>query len=314
MSSSWPPYQLLEGATARAEAQLERVERLYHVGQTHAWDGRAVLTRLIEEHGRPRLPDDKREATLKILSLLLWGELAAWSIAADLAEHLEDLEARMAATSQAHDEARHFYVLRDYLHAVGEPVPRLGGLTRRLFQLIFDTPAAAHKLVAMQLLAESNALGLFRGLCDAEVEPVLSCLLPYYEKDEARHVGLGVLYLPRLISRMSQLELARLWAFQLRITALTAGAAMTLEPSARAVGMDARRVAVYTARLQGQLIADMHVRGRVARLVLFDPTLDPGPAWIDFLYPPDPARMSRLHRRAHAAFCSGAALLDRALA
>jgi hypothetical protein len=26
----------------------------------------------------------------------------------------------MAATSQAHDEARHFYVLRDYLRALGE--------------------------------------------------------------------------------------------------------------------------------------------------------------------------------------------------
>jgi len=130
---SWPPYRLLEETLLQsivdgAERRLERLERLYHVGQSSAWDGREVLTRLIAKHGPPRLAPEKREAALRILSILLWGELAAWAISADLAEQIDDVEAKMAATSQAHDEARHFYVLRDYLRALFEPVPRLGGI------------------------------------------------------------------------------------------------------------------------------------------------------------------------------------------
>ena len=35
----------------------------------------------------------------------------------------------------------------------------------------------------------------------AQVEPVLSDLMPYFERDEARHVGLGVLYLPKLLAK-----------------------------------------------------------------------------------------------------------------
>ena len=55
----------------------------------------------------------------KIASVLLWGELAAWSISADLALKLTDTDAKMAASSQVFDEARHFYVLRDYLWEAG---------------------------------------------------------------------------------------------------------------------------------------------------------------------------------------------------
>ena len=34
--------------------------------------------------------------------------------------------------------------------------------------------------------------------------------MPYFERDEARHVGLGVLYLPRLLAKLGPLEAARL--------------------------------------------------------------------------------------------------------
>ena len=111
---TWPPYDLLEeDVAARARSRLDKIERLYHVGQDQAWDGRAVLDALIEKHGPPRLDPERRAAAMRILSVLLWGELAAWAISADLAEHIDHVEAKMAATSQAHDEARHFYVLRD---------------------------------------------------------------------------------------------------------------------------------------------------------------------------------------------------------
>src|SRR4029079_8351460 len=98
-------------------------------------------------YGKPRLPREKRDAALKMLSILLWGELAAWAISADLAEQIDDVEAKIAATSQAHDDARHFSVLRDYLRALGEPVPRLGGIGRRLLISILETPSLVTKLI-----------------------------------------------------------------------------------------------------------------------------------------------------------------------
>jgi hypothetical protein len=51
---------------------------------------------------------------------------------------------------------------------------------------------------------------------------VLTELLPYLERDESRHIGLGVLYLPRLLERLNRLERARLEALQLRIVTLIA--------------------------------------------------------------------------------------------
>jgi hypothetical protein len=63
----------------------------------------------------------------------------------------------------------------------------------------------------MQLLAEGTAMVIFRFLADAKIEPVLSELLPYIEKDEARHVGLGVLYLPQ---RLEKLPLKQLLAIR----------------------------------------------------------------------------------------------------
>jgi hypothetical protein len=62
----------------------------------------------------------------------------------------------------------------------------------------------------MQLLAEGTAMVIFRFLADAKIEPVLTDLLPYIEKDEARHVGLGVLYLPQRLERLPLKELLRI--------------------------------------------------------------------------------------------------------
>ena len=240
----WPPYDLVEASIeSDAKSRLDRLERLYHKGQDLAWDGKQVLADLIAEHGKPRLPAHARESALKILSVLLWGELAAWAISADLAERIDDVEAKMAATSQAHDEARHFYVLRDYLRELGEPVPRLGGVGRQLLIGILESSSLVHKLIGMQLLVESNALAIFKGLATADIEPVLTHLLPYYERDEARHVGLGVLYLPRLLEGLSRGEAAGVTAFQLRCVAMLITGGMTLRHDLEVLGIQPRKLA-----------------------------------------------------------------------
>src|SRR5579871_3911614 len=137
---AFPPYRLLDrDYVAEAQAKFERLERLYHVGQQKIWDGKQVLAELMRKHGGIRVPDDKREALNQVFSVILWGELAAWSIAADLALMLDEPAAKMAATSQAHDEARHFFVMRDYLLALGGELPKLDGYTAVVLNELLDT-------------------------------------------------------------------------------------------------------------------------------------------------------------------------------
>ena len=319
--ASWPPYRMVEENIAqRAEDRLDKLERLYHIGQNNIWDGKKVLADLIAKHGKPKLDPTRKEAALKILSILLWGELAAWAISADLAERIDDVEAKLAATSQAHDEARHFYVLRDYLRALGEPVPHLGGIARRLLLKILETDSLVHKLVGMQLLVESNALSLFRGLVEAKLEPVLEELLPYYETDEARHVGLGVMYLPRLLKTLNRRESLEVAAFQLRCVGFLMTGGLTLREDFRALGMEPRNLAKHTIKLQSDIVAEMMATGgtrrrRDAVRGLLDPGKGFGPNIVDFIHPPGGvANAPAWHRAILAVWTRSAMIADRALA
>src|SRR5688500_19702095 len=106
---TFPNYALLdpEGIVGATEERTRKLEKIYHLSQQHAWDGRAVLSGLIARHGGIQLEPEKRESLARIFSIILWGELAAWVVSADLAERIDDVEAKMAATSQTFDEARH---------------------------------------------------------------------------------------------------------------------------------------------------------------------------------------------------------------
>lgn len=254
---TFPPYELADrDLVALSEERTRKLGRIYHVAHDQAWDGRKVLGGLIEKHGGIRFPEEKKEAFGRIASVLLWGELAAWSISADLALRLEDTDAKMAATSQVFDEARHFYVLRDYLWRAGIEVPRLGGYSRVVLVRLLETDNLLHKLVGMQLMVENTALALFKNVAAAEIEPVLSELLYYYERDEARHVGLGALTLPKVLPDLSQRDAFRLWAFQLQIQLFMVAGGLTLRRAFETLGIDQSAMQLQSFKL----LADVHRR------------------------------------------------------
>ncbi|HWU89763.1 MAG TPA: ferritin-like domain-containing protein [Kofleriaceae bacterium] len=237
--TQFPPYEYGDPEiVGLAQARTDTVARIYHKGHEQAWDGRAVLDELIAKHGGVRFPDDKREAFATVASVLLWGELAAWSISADLALKLEDTPAKMAASSQVFDEARHFYVLRDYLWRTGVPVAKLGGWSRHLLVELLETENLLYKVVGMQLLVESMAVVIFRELAEANVEPVLTELMYYFERDEARHVGLGVLVLPEVLEGLSDRDALALWWFQTRMQLEMIGSGLAVNPAFAKLGID----------------------------------------------------------------------------
>lgn len=200
--------------SAEAMASARKLEGIYHKGQAKIWSGKELLPELIRKHGGVKVPQGQQDALRAVFAIILWGELAAWKVSADLALHLEPLEAKLAATSQAHDEARHFYTMHDYLAQLG-PVPtELPPSTRRILEGVLKADTLTKKLVGMQLMVEPMALTLFQLVRERKVEPVLVELLEYYERDEARHVALGVLHLPKLLAQMSHAEALDLWAWE----------------------------------------------------------------------------------------------------
>lgn len=314
----FPPYELLDHYVARGTEKMKRLERLYHQTQAQAWDPRAVLGEIEARHGGIHMPEDKREAVGHLFSMLLWGELAAWNIAADLARSLPDIDARMAATGQVFDEARHFQVLREYLRRAGIVMPPLNPYGRRLLTRILGTGSVLQKLYGMQLLVENLALAIFRRLAESRVEPVLTDLLAYIERDESRHVALGVLYLPRLLAQTTRLERARNWAFNVELFLLSTAGGQLLDPHFKAMGLDHRELGNTIFRLHQQMLKQMAQEldlpaGQKVEGVYGLSRRQQG--WlVDFLHPADEGAMTPRHRRALRAFDQAIRLGARAMA
>ena len=254
------PFDMFDVSYGAAEARrARRMESIYHVGQARIWDGREVLAELIAKHGKPTMPADKRRALSRVFSIIMWGELAAWRISAQLADALVPLEAKLAAASQVHDEARHFYVMHDYLEALGETPPRMEFWSQRVLAMTLGTPDLLKKLLGMQLTVETIALVIFQRVRELEVEPVLTELLPYYERDEARHVGLGVQLVPQLMTRLSIREVVDVALFQVDMLTTTLIALKTIEPDLVSLGIDPRSMLGIAFRKQSEIDAAIQV-------------------------------------------------------
>ena len=242
-----------------------KLEKIYHKGHKNSWDGKKILDDLITKHKLQKelnapLLGVKREAIIRILSVILEGERVAWRTSSLLAYELHDIGAKMAATSQAHDEARHYFVLRDYIEKVLghslHPCDIVPDAARGL-KIVDDAPNLSARLLGMQLLVEPVAITLFRELRVREIEPVLVDLLPYYERDEARHIALGVVFLPKIIEKMSWLSIAKLCLWQVKILRAEARGLKSLAPYLETLDIDPLKVFEEAERRQLFAVREM---------------------------------------------------------
>lgn len=285
---------------AAAAKRYAKCERIYHKGQELAWDGKEILPMLLEQHGGVRVSPEKKEALERLFAIILWGELAAWKISAQLADRLEPLEAKMAATSQAHDEARHFYTMYDYLNELGYMPERMDRAPQALLDLVLETDSLVNKLLGMQLLIETIALAIFQEVRESEVEPVLCELMRYYERDEARHVGLGMQYLPEMMKTMSKRELADTFLFQARLISYAIWENKVIERDLEVLGIDSRRI-IEKARAKQALalreaFAALGVDVNEDRSIVFSTIA----AVVELAFPTDETRASKWKRFAAA--------------
>jgi len=244
-------YDIFDRERTEQEAKSATVlAGIYHKGHTKGWDGVAVLNDLLAKHNGINIPLDKSKALAEIFNVILWGELAAWKVSAELAFEIEHMEAKMAATSQAHDEARHFYVMHNYLKELGHVPDRVNSATEALLNNVMDANSLGKKLLGMQLMVEPIAITIFRFVRDTNVEPVLCELLKLYEIDEARHIALGVQYLPEVIKKMSFAEKVRLALFQIKLLSLEVEGLKYLEDSLLKLGIDPKDVYSFAEKKQ----------------------------------------------------------------
>ena len=74
--------------SAEAMASARKLEGIYHKGQAKIWSGKELLPELIRKHGGVKVPQGQQDALRAVFAIILWGELAAWKVSADLALHL----------------------------------------------------------------------------------------------------------------------------------------------------------------------------------------------------------------------------------
>jgi hypothetical protein len=178
-------------------------------------DGRVLADELVDIHGSPlweRLGEAERvELNRRIaawrLSVLVYGEQGAMLACSQMVDIVTGTDQKFFQATQVMDEARHNEVLERYLQS------RLGGLhypmpenERVLFDVILTDPRWYIKTIALQLIAETFAVSLFRMMGQAAVDPVLREVCGRILQDESRHMGFGMLALPAVVREASEAE------------------------------------------------------------------------------------------------------------
>src|SRR4029079_4259801 len=141
------------------------------------------------------------------LSQFLHGEQGALLCTAKITETVPWYDAKLYASTQVVDEARHVEVFARYLEEkCGGGFPVNAHLRMLLDDIINDSRWDMTYL-GMQVMGEGLALAAV-GLPDQlTTEPLLKQLLRYVMSDEARHVAFGVLSLREVYETMTDAEL-----------------------------------------------------------------------------------------------------------
>jgi hypothetical protein len=178
-------------------------------------DGRVIADELIDIHGSPlwerlsatdRVFLNRRIAAWR-LSVLMYGEQGALLTCSQLVDVVKGTDQKFFQATQVMDEARHNEVLDRYL------TERLDGVRypmpvneRELFDSILSESRWYLKTIALQLVAETFAVALFKMMAESACDPVLAEVCRRILADEARHMGFGMLSLPDVVTQASAPE------------------------------------------------------------------------------------------------------------
>ncbi|MFM2070496.1 MAG: hypothetical protein RLZZ623_759, partial [Actinomycetota bacterium] len=141
------------------------------------------------------------------LSQFLHGEQGALICTAKIVETVPWYDAKLYASTQVVDEARHVEVFARYLEEKLGGGFQVNAHLRMLLDDIINDSRWDMTYLGMQVMVEGLALAAFGFLHQTTQEPLLKQLLRYVMSDEARHVAFGVLSLKEVYDGMTDLEM-----------------------------------------------------------------------------------------------------------
>jgi hypothetical protein len=147
---------------------------------------------------------DQRRWTL---SQFLHGEQGALLCTAKIVETVPWYDAKLYASTQVVDEARHVEVFARYLDEKMGGGFQVNAHLRMLLDDIINDSRWDMTYLGMQVMVEGLALAAFGFMHQMTDEPLLKKLLRYVMSDEARHVAFGVLSLKEVYEGMTDAEM-----------------------------------------------------------------------------------------------------------
>ena len=141
------------------------------------------------------------------LSQFMHGEQGALICTAKIVETVPWYDAKLYASTQVVDEARHVEVFARYLDEKLGGEFQVNAHLRMLLDDIINDSRWDMTYLGMQVMVEGLALAAFGFLHQITSEPLLKKILRYVMSDEARHVAFGVLSLKEVYDGMTDAEM-----------------------------------------------------------------------------------------------------------
>jgi rubrerythrin len=240
---------------AEIDEQFPRLERLFEQAKEDFWNDSTAI-----DWDQPiTLDPGQRRAMAKILSLIYYGERAALEVSAQLVPLVDDEQAKFVLACQVIEEAKHVSAFRRLLRKLDEIHP-CNPWVRRVLSDLVETRHASFKLVGMQLIVENIANQLFHIIREHVEDPLIRKVLEYVGRDEKKHTGLAVLYLPKILQEVGFVESHILWAKQIYWTFGVSQAIWDHRREAAALGIDIQQGLRKGIAAQDHLVEQMGIR------------------------------------------------------
>lgn len=214
-------------------------------------DGRIIADELIDIYGSPlweglsehdKVALNRRIAAWR-LGVLMYGEQGALLACSQLVDMVEGTDLKFFQATQVMDEARHNEVLKRYiadrLDDIIYPMPKN---EVALFDSILGESRWYLKTIALQLVAETFAVALFKMMAESAKDPVLGEVCRRILGDESRHMGFGMLSLPDVVKGATPREREELEDYTCFALETTLTGFFPLEPY-RDLGFSAAQIA-----------------------------------------------------------------------
>jgi len=165
---------------------------------THLWDKLDKKT---------ELPKLRRLHGSWMLSNFLHGEQGALLATAQIVGAVPSADAKLYASTQVMDEARHVEAYDRYLREKIECTFPISPHLKSLLDTILTDSRWDMKYLGMQIMVEGLALAAFGFIHQMSSEPLIRDITYRIMQDEARHVAFGVLSLKGVYADMNESEL-----------------------------------------------------------------------------------------------------------